>query len=662
MLGRPSTRRCATCGSVAPAGRPFCISCGNRFAHRRLFDWMIAPFQAMVPQPATVGPADHLIHMATDQNTAASARALRVQRAAAAQAATSVPTDKPWYTRPLLMVPICILAALLVIAGIYAYKLHNAFTTINSVSTPAPSISGAALGGSDDVVIDTSAAQTAVAGGSVSANSSASSSSTNAEGGQGSDQPSGNAAIAAPSSTPVVDATSAAEPTPAVNLTMVPDESPEPESTPQPTATSSPTAEPTATKEPEVILSEIERIDNGDFELGGQGWYVEQGAQIVKGGGRSGPNALVIDQTGGYADQRVFFVPGTKYQLTAWGKLSERNGEIAEIGVAFWDADGNRMTDSEPTPRKIRRDTWTEISFHFKVPEEATSVSITFWKASGLTQFTVDDVSLRSIVPPDSATVEYQEPDSASMSILVMGVDARDGEAIDTGVRPDSLMVLHLNAKTGTCRILSIPRDTRVDLPGYGMSKVNHALAVGGIDYQIDVIEQVLKLPIKHYVLIDFNGFEDLVDAVGGISVDVPYAFTATDGTAFAPGVQTMDGRKALSYARFRGGDDGDFGRIERQQQILRALVSTASSLNIVTSINELLPAVESNLRTDLSPSEITGIGLDYKSRCTDSNINMLRLQGSQGTFQDPLIKMPLSYVIVDEAEIRRQVASLLEA
>ena len=90
------------------------------------------------------------------------------------------------------------------------------------------------------------------------------------------------------------------------------------------------------------------------------------------------------------------------------------------------------------------------------------------------------------------------------------------GEAIDGQVRPDSLMVVHLNPTSSACRVLSIPRDTRTELPGYGLTKINHALALGGIDYEVQVVSDLIDLPIDHYVLIDFTGFEDLVDASAG--------------------------------------------------------------------------------------------------------------------------------------------------
>lgn len=137
---------------------------------------------------------------------------------------------------------------------------------------------------------------------------------------------------------------------------------------------------------------------------------------------------------------------------------------------------------------------------------------------------------------------------NGSVTILLMGVDARPGEPIDVEVRPDTLAVLHLNGETGSCRMLSVPRDTRTELPGYGLSKVNHALAIGGIPYQALVTQNLLGVEIDHYGLIDFSGIEGLVDAVGGVTVDNGQAFTV-GSTTFNAGPINLDGEEALVYA-----------------------------------------------------------------------------------------------------------------
>jgi LCP family protein required for cell wall assembly len=240
-----------------------------------------------------------------------------------------------------------------------------------------------------------------------------------------------------------------------------------------------------------------------------------------------------------------------------------------------------------------------------------------------------------------------------------MGVDARPGEPIDISTRPDALMVLHLNATRGTCRILSIPRDTRTELPGYGQSKVNHALVVGGIPYQKLVVANLLGLEIDRYALIDFAGFAAFVDAIGGVTINVPEAFTASDGTVFEAGPQRFDGQTALAYARYRGGPDRDLGRIRNQHQLIGALLRASAGRDIVRDVNEILPALKAHIRTDLRPAELIDLARQYRSTCTAESIRLFSLSGTVSKFDDPLLRRPLDYFVVTDAEIRQKVAEL---
>jgi LCP family protein required for cell wall assembly len=407
-------------------------------------------------------------------------------------------------------------------------------------------------------------------------------------------------------------------------------------------------------------MSEIERIKNGDFERGNADWYVEAGATITETDAVSGSRALVIPAEGSWVDQSFFFLPGTTYQLTTWGKVSKQ-GDIGLIGISYFDANGVRLNDLEPKPLSFTPTRYTQEILRFTVPDGVATAKVFIWKDAGKADFNVDDISLRSEVQPSDLEPADTATNDDAITILVMGVDARPGESIDIGVRPDSLMVLRLNPQTGSCRTLAIPRDTRTELPGYGKSKINHALAVGGIPYEQQVVENLLGLQIDHYLLIDFNGFQDLVDAVGGIQIDVPEAFAIDQDIWFDAGPQTMDGKHALAYARWRGGSDGDFGRIARQQAVLRALIRKGAGLDVIRSLNELLPAVQDNIRTDLGPKDMARLGLDYRETCTDQSVEMLRLEGYNAWFDDPLLNLQLIYVVVDEAEVSSKVRMFVE-
>jgi LCP family protein required for cell wall assembly len=245
------------------------------------------------------------------------------------------------------------------------------------------------------------------------------------------------------------------------------------------------------------------------------------------------------------------------------------------------------------------------------------------------------------------------------VTVLLMGVDAREGEAIDVGVRPDSLAVATLDPVTGACRLLSIPRDSRVELPGYGPSKINHALAVGGVPYELLVVENLVGFRIDHYGLIDFGGLEQLVDAMGGVTVDNDRAFS-TGRFDFPEGELRLDGEKALAYSRFRGDERGDFGRQERQQQVLRALLAEGADLDVVLAVPRLLGAVDDHVRTDMRPRRLTSLARDYQGSCTAESLETSRIEGEIAMLPDALFNQDLSFVVLDNTEVRAKVAWLL--
>jgi LCP family protein required for cell wall assembly len=252
----------------------------------------------------------------------------------------------------------------------------------------------------------------------------------------------------------------------------------------------------------------------------------------------------------------------------------------------------------------------------------------------------------------------------APLTLLMMGVDARPGSPIDIGVRPDVLMVVRLDPETRSCRILSIPRDTRVELPGYGESKINHALMVGGIPYQLLVTEAFLDLEIDHYVLIDFVAFQHLVDSVGGISVDVPEDLSKNGEVQFEKGMQHLNGEQALLYTRYRAAPEGDLGRVERQWALMSGVADAIEGRDLVGDVNKMVPSLEAHLRTDLTATGMTQIARDYGSRCTSSStrssdmIDMI--DGMRIRFEDPILEQSLYYNVVTEEKVHERVDFLI--
>ncbi|MCP8967629.1 LCP family protein [Ectobacillus ponti] len=190
-------------------------------------------------------------------------------------------------------------------------------------------------------------------------------------------------------------------------------------------------------------------------------------------------------------------------------------------------------------------------------------------------------------------------------SVLIMGVENYAGG--EKG-RTDSIMFAVINPTTKQVKLLSIPRDTRVMLPGRTeASKINAAHAIGGESMTINAVEDLLKVPVDHYVKLDFEGFKQIVDAVGGVEVDIPFDFEEHSDVdygkmiSFKKGRHTLNGEEALAYVRMRKQDPlGDHGRTQRQRQVLAAVVHKMNSPSVVPRINKIAKAVGNAVKTDI--------------------------------------------------------------
>ncbi|MEH7374544.1 LCP family glycopolymer transferase [Neobacillus drentensis] len=219
----------------------------------------------------------------------------------------------------------------------------------------------------------------------------------------------------------------------------------------------------------------------------------------------------------------------------------------------------------------------------------------------------------RDISEKRETKVEFNNSDP--ISILMVGVDERKG---DSG-RTDSIIVITINPKTKTTKLLSIPRDTRTLLINKNnqkkqwYDKINAAYAYGGIEESIDTIENFLNIPIDYYIKVNMKSFADIVDAVGGIEVDNKYAFEL-DGISLKTGPQHLNGIEALEYARMRHQDPmGDFGRQKRQREVISKIIQKGKSFSTLNKYDDILEALEDNIKTNLTLNEMIGIQSTYK-------------------------------------------------
>jgi len=187
--------------------------------------------------------------------------------------------------------------------------------------------------------------------------------------------------------------------------------------------------------------------------------------------------------------------------------------------------------------------------------------------------------------------------DSPGTDILLLGSDSRAGSADAakvSGQRADTIMLMHIPKDGSGVYLISIMRDSWVNIPGYGSAKVNAALNYGGIGLQVATIEQLLGIKIDHVAEIDFTGFKDLTNAVGGVDVQVPVAFK-TGVWSYTPGTMHMDGSTALAFVRERYSfAAGDYQRVRNQRAYLRGLYNTLKTQGALSSIGKFKTVVDS--------------------------------------------------------------------
>lgn len=226
------------------------------------------------------------------------------------------------------------------------------------------------------------------------------------------------------------------------------------------------------------------------------------------------------------------------------------------------------------------------------------------------------------------------DPSEDSVSILFIGVDNSKTRDQKTSLS-DALILATFNKEDKSIKMLSIPRDSYVYVPEVGYkTKITHAHAYGGPQATIETVEQFSEVPVDYYVKMNFNAFTDVVDALDGIKADVPYEFSEQDSTDtknaihLMPGEQTLNGEEALALARTRKLDN-DIERGKRQQQIMKAVISKAASLDSVLKYGNIIEAVGDNMTTSLTFDEMKS----FISYGTSGNLDIetMTLAGEDG-------------------------------
>lgn len=257
----------------------------------------------------------------------------------------------------------------------------------------------------------------------------------------------------------------------------------------------------------------------------------------------------------------------------------------------------------------------------------------------------------------DNSNFDIVKAEDSAFTILLAGIERDEGEKYG---RSDMLIVATVNPKAKKISMVNIPRDTRVFIKELGMEdKINHAYSNGGMNYTINTMETLLDIPIDYYVSTDFQGFEDIVNTVDGVDVEVPFSFKAQltgslKWKTYTKGTMSLNGNEALAYVRMRKNDlEGDKGRNTRQKQVIQEVITKATSLSNITKVDDMMKDVGENVRTNIPSSEYIGL-IKMHQTMKSSPIEQLQLDGTNQKVYSELEMKKVWYFYPDEESLNK--------
>ncbi|HKX17000.1 MAG TPA: LCP family protein [bacterium] len=231
-------------------------------------------------------------------------------------------------------------------------------------------------------------------------------------------------------------------------------------------------------------------------------------------------------------------------------------------------------------------------------------------------------------------------------------------------MRTDTIEVIHWDDAHHRVRILGVPRDINVSLPGISNTKLVHAYSTGGIGRARAAVVRLLNVPIAHYVVFSLPAMRHIVDLLGGVPVNVEKRMVYTDREQglfinLYPGYQVLDGAHAEQYLRFRHDPEGDIGRIRRQQAFLRAAVAQTHKPALVVRMPQIIQTARADVETDLTASQVLG-WLERVQPLKPEQITTESIDGRAAVLYDTLARQRLDFWVPSQEDIRAKVRWLL--
>lgn len=250
-------------------------------------------------------------------------------------------------------------------------------------------------------------------------------------------------------------------------------------------------------------------------------------------------------------------------------------------------------------------------------------------------------------------SIESKADRGRDINILILGIDARPGEL---NSRSDTMILVSLHPSIERAVLVWIPRDTRLYTPIKGNYKINNINAIKGPEAACEVVATLMGVEVDHYVVVNFQGFERIIDILGGVEMDVDINLYSTRSNVYLhKGRQRLNGKEALKYVRFRAMPDADIGRTQRQQRFVKALLNQVLRVETITRLPRLLPELRENIYTNIRLPDLLFL-TELAFLFDENNISTQTLPGYH--FIDPY--SGTSYWEVDRDIARSLIRSVL--
>ncbi|MEG0256348.1 LCP family protein [Vagococcus sp.] len=303
---------------------------------------------------------------------------------------------------------------------------------------------------------------------------------------------------------------------------------------------------------------------------------------------------------------------------------NKKNNRKQDKQLALGYDDGMDNPRKRNNPRQKKSNIWITMGKGLTIVLLLAVLGGIIYFVKGLMD--TNDFLNKSYAPRSSKSVQNDKIDVQKdpISILILGLDDNSERELGSA-RTDSMLLLTINPTEELVSMTSIPRDTYTQIESkefVGKDKINSAFAYGGIDSTIDAVENLLNVPINYYATADFQAFEEIVDALGGIPMDVPFTLTEQNAQGkkvvdLKEGKHNLNGEEALAFARTRYVDN-DIERGKRQQQVLEAIAKKAMDVGTIAKYKSILEALDGHIKTDMPSNKIlsvaqSGLTKDYK-------------------------------------------------